>query len=351
MKEEKRNVKKTLLTCLCVGAVAASVAALPAVTNTPDVSIEANADTIDIPITIPTSIPTEVPTEILVAKTAEGVWVDDGPSNGHWEFRDTYTSRPTITSTVVPTATVSYMEVNIEKNYPSAVPSSAADKADDKDSDDKVGWGGVSDKIKDTPDGGEVDVDMNGQTNLPQDILSDIAGKDIDLVLDMGDGITWTINGKDVTDPKDIDLGVEVDVSGIPVEVINNVTGEISTVQISLKHNGEFGFTATLTIDLGSKNDGYYANLYYYNPETNQLEFVDYGKIEGGKADLVFTHASDWAIVIDKEPLGATEDASTEAGITADGNSVEENGYVFVIPVIAAAVLGAAAAFRKKARR
>lgn len=331
MKEEKRNVKKTLLTCLCVGAVAAAVAALPAVTNTPDVSIEANADYVYVPITDPTSIPTEVPTTITTMYTEMN-----------------YTQIPTVYPTSVPTATVSYMEVYVEKNIPSAVPSAAAD---DKDSDDKVGWGGVSDKIKDTTDGGEVDVDMNGQTNLPQDILSDIAGKDIDLVLDMGDGITWTINGKDVTDPKDIDLGVEVDVSGIPVEVINNVTGEISTVQISLKHNGEFGFTATLTIDLGSKNDGYYANLYYYNPETNQLEFVDYGKIEGGKADLVFTHASDWAIVIDKEPLGATEDASTEAGITADGNSVEENGYVFVIPVIAAAVLGAAAAFRKKARR
>lgn len=344
MKEEKRNVKKTLLTCLCVGAVAAAVAALPAVTNTPDVSIEANADYVYVPITDPTSIPTEVPTTITTTTGSPAPAMVDG----HFTFICDTTQKPTGVPTTVPTATVSYMEVYVEKNIPSAVPSAAAD---DKDSDDKVGWGGVSDKIKDTPDGGEVDVDMNGQTNLPQDILSDIAGKDIDLVLDMGDGITWTINGKGVTDPKDIDLGVEVDVSGIPVEVINNVTGEISTVQISLKHNGEFGFTATLTIDLGSKNDGYYANLYYYNPETNQLEFVDYGKIEGGKADLVFTHASDWAIVIDKEPLGATEDASTEAGITADGNSVEENGYVFVIPVIAAAVLGAAAAFRKKARR
>lgn len=348
MKEEKRNVKKTLLTCLCVGAVAAAVAALPAVTNTPDVSIEANADYVYVPITVPTSIPTEVPTEILVAITAERVWVYDGPSTGHFEISHIYTSSPTVNSTVLPTTSTSFMSVYVEKNTPSAVPSAAAD---DKDSDDKVGWGGVSDKIKDTPDGGEVDVDMNGQTNLPQDILSDIAGKDIDLVLDMGDGITWTINGKDVTDPKDIDLGVDINTSDIPVEVINNVTGEKSSIQISLKHNGEFGFTATLTIDLGASNNGYYANLFYYNPETGKLEFVDYSKIDGGKADLVFTHASDWAIVIDKEPLGATEDASTEAGITADGNSVEENGYVFVIPVIAAAVLGAAAAFRKKARR
>ncbi|MGN0602995.1 MAG: hypothetical protein ACI4I2_03375 [Oscillospiraceae bacterium] len=348
MSSEKRNVKKTLLTCLCVGAVAVAVAALPAVTNTPDVSIEANADYVYVPITVPTSIPTEVPTEIRVVKTAERVWVDDGPSTGHFEISHIYTSSPTVNSTVLPTTSTSFMSVYVEKNTPSAVPSAAAD---DKDSDDKVGWGGVSDKIKDTPDGGEVDVDMNGQTKVPQDILSDIAGKDIDLVLDMGDGITWTINGKDVTDPKDIDLNIKPNTDAIPVDVINNVTGEKESIQLSLSHNGEFGFTATLTIDLGASNNGFYANLFYYNPETGKLEFVDYSKIDGGKADLVFTHASDWAIVIDKEPLGATEDASTEAGITADGNSVEENGYVFVIPVIAAAVLGAAAAFRKKARR
>ncbi|MGN1136122.1 MAG: hypothetical protein ACI4SF_07875 [Oscillospiraceae bacterium] len=348
MKEDKRNVKKMLLTCLCVGAVAAAVAALPAVTNTPDVSIEANADYVYVPITVPTAIPTEVPTEIRVAITGEQVWVDDS-MGGHYEDYYEYTSRPTVNSTVLPTTNTSFMSVYVDKTTPSAVPSSAAD---DKDSDDKVGWGGVSDKIKDTPDGGVVDVDMNGQTKLPQEILSDISGRDIDLILDMGDGITWTINGNDVTDPNDIDFGVDINTSDIPADVINNVTGEKNTIQISLKHNGEFGFTATLTIDLGASNNGFYANLFYYNPETGKLEFVDYSKIDGGKADLVFTHASDWAIVIDKEPLGATEDASTEAGITADGNSVEENGYVFVIPVIAAAVLGvSAAAFRKKARR
>ena len=68
----------------------------------------------------------------------------------------------------------------------------------------------------------------------------------------------------------------------------------------------------------------------------------------------MFTHASDWAIIIDKEPLTASEDASSEAGIVADGNDIEENGNkaVFIIPAIAAAVLGASAfAFRRKARR
>lgn len=177
-------------------------------------------------------------------------------------------------------------------------------------------------------------------------------GKDIDLVLDMGNGITWTINGKDVTDPKTVDMSVTQNSNTIPVDIINNITGEKYSIQISLAHNGDFGFTAVLTIDLGSKNDGLYANLFYYNPNTKWLEFMDYGKISGGKAELIFTHASDWMIVIDDKPMGG-EDVSTGAGIYADNDSVDaaNKSAVFVIPVIAAAFLGAAAVVRRKARK
>ncbi|MBP1560346.1 MAG: bacterial Ig-like domain-containing protein [Oscillospiraceae bacterium] len=214
--------------------------------------------------------------------------------------------------------------------------------------DGKSGWDNISDKIDKTPDGGTVNVDMNGTTELPKDIVKDIAGKNIDLVLDMGNGITWTINGKDVTNPKTVDLSVTANSKNIPVEVINNVTGEKSAIQISLAHNGDFGFTATLTIDLGSKNNGLYANLFYYNPKTKELEFMDYGKISGGKADLIFTHASDWTIVIDDKPMGG-EDVSSGAGVFADNDSVDvaNKPAVFVIPVMAAALFGAAVVSRK----
>lgn len=49
------------------------------------------------------------------------------------------------------------------------------------------------------------------------------------------------------------------------------------------------------------KDDGLYANLYFYNPKSGELEFQSAGLISGGKASWVFDHASDYAIVIDKE--------------------------------------------------
>ena len=221
--------------------------------------------------------------------------------------------------------------------------------------DGKSGWDNISDKIDKTPDGGTVNVDMNGTTELPKDIVKDIAGKNIDLVLDMGNGITWTINGKDVTNPKTVDLSVKANVKAIPMDIINNVTGEKYSIQISLAHDGDFGFTATLTVDLGSKNNGYYANLFYYNEDKKDLEFADYSKISGGKANLVFTHASDWAIVIDKEVLGVTEDVSAGTSIATETDTLGTAGRRgiagAVMSLTAALAAGAAVAFKRKARK
>lgn len=44
-----------------------------------------------------------------------------------------------------------------------------------------------------------------------------------------------------------------------------------------------------------------YANLYFYNSKSGELEFQSAGMISGGKASWAFDHASDYAIVIDKE--------------------------------------------------
>ena len=65
----------------------------------------------------------------------------------------------------------------------------------------------------------------------------------------------------------DLDLGVNTNTNNIPAEVINQVTKEKNSLQLSLNHNGDFGFTATLTVHLDAKNKGLYANLYYYNPK------------------------------------------------------------------------------------
>lgn len=102
---------------------------------------------------------------------------------------------------------------------------------------------------------------MNGATVVPGDVLDTIAGKDVTIVFDIGNGITWSVNGKSITTDKvsDIDFSVKVgEESGntIPVDVINNVTGERYSIQVSLAYDGEFRFTEVLSINMESKNAG-----------------------------------------------------------------------------------------------
>ena len=134
----------------------------------------------------------------------------------------------------------------------------------------------------------------------------------------MGGGITWSVNGKDVTSDKtsDINFSVKSDTENIPVDVINNITGERYSIQISLAHNGEFGFTAVLSINLGNGNAGQKAALYYYNGGT--LELMCESEISAdGTARLTFTHASDYLIVIGE---GKTDESDT-SGTTSSGES------------------------------
>ena len=164
----------------------------------------------------------------------------------------------------------------------------------------------VSDKVakelKNAKEGSTVTIDMKGETKLPASVTKEIAGKDVTVELDMGGGMVWSFNGLDV--PKGgvrLDLGVKTGTKTIPAKVINALTGETTTIQLQLNHNGPFGMSLKLSVDLGKKHDGLYANLYFYNPKSGELEFQSAGLISGGKASWVFDHASDYAIVIDKE--------------------------------------------------
>ena len=167
---------------------------------------------------------------------------------------------------------------------------------------DSTGWDDILDEIENTENGDEITIDMGDETKVPAEIFESLAGKDVDVTFDLGD-IQWSVNGADIptdTDFTDLDLGASLGTSGIPVNVINTITGEVGTVQITLAHNGEFGFTMTLTAPLGKENAGYWANLYHYDEDAEALNFEAAAKIdEDGDVTIPFSHASQYAIVID----------------------------------------------------
>lgn len=208
--------------------------------------------------------------------------------------------------------------------------------------DGKMGWDAISDEIADAKTGDEVVVDMNGATVVPGDIIEEARDKGIVISFVLDNGLIWTIDGGTITsgDIGNIDFGTTIEsednpLNNIPVDVINNITGEKSTIEVNLAYSGEFGFTAVLTTNLSSANAGYYANLFYYNPTTKELEYVCADVIAGdGTAELTFTHASDYVIVIDDVDLGK------KAPAIDNGPGTGDKGVLYLLSLMLLAMLG-----------
>ncbi len=206
----------------------------------------------------------------------------------------------------------------------------------------KMGWDAILDEVEDAlgSDENTVVVDMNGFTEVPGDFFESIKGKDVMVEFDLDNGIVWTVNGKDITGEnlEDIDFAVTISteenpIHTIPVAVINKVKGENSHMEISLAHDGEFGFKAVLTINLDAENAGLFANLYYYNPTKQELEFICADEIAAdGSADLTFTHASDYTIVIDEVAADAEEPEQPQEPSVPETPDEPENPNLPVTP-------------------
>lgn len=137
---------------------------------------------------------------------------------------------------------------------------------------------------------------------ISKEALEAARGRDIDVVLDMGE-YSWVINGTQISDDalSDIDLCVIRRAQVIPEDVVEALAGENEAEQIRLVHNGDFGFTAELVLSVGSGHAGETGVLYYYN--NGETTAIDSETVqENGDLRLTFTHASDYILVLeDKE--------------------------------------------------
>ena len=195
------------------------------------------------------------------------------------------------------------------------------------------GWTDILDELADAEDGGTVTIDMGETTEVPAEIFEEIAGKDITVEFELGDGLSWTVNGTDIpanADLTDLDLGVSMDTDGIPVNVINAITGEVGTVQITLAYDGAFGFTMTLTAPLGAEHAGYWANLYHYNEDAEAMTFESAALVdEDGNVQLPFSHASQFAIVLDDHSHASVSVSEIFTDVPANHWAIDAIQYVY----------------------
>lgn len=185
----------------------------------------------------------------------------------------------------------------------------------------------VIEEINNAQSGTSVAVDMGAETVVSQDILSAAKGKDVDVVFEM-DGYTWTVNGKDITAEqlKDIDLSVTMDSGAIPDSAVDKLAGDKPVRQISLAHEGTFGFKAELKIFVGGEYSGKYGNLFWYTDE--KFQYIDSDVVAAdGYVVFEFTHASDYIIVMNDTAM-SQKDVTAGTGSTGTAGKAPQTGDV-----------------------
>lgn len=192
---------------------------------------------------------------------------------------------------------------------------------------------------------GEIKVILPETTReVPAEVFNQAAGKDVTLVFVVSDHATWSINAKTIISnvSKAIDMNVILNSGSIPASEVTALAKDKATMQLSLAHDGVFGFDSVLTLNVGTDKAGKYGNLYYYNPSTKKLEYQQAALINSeGNVTYTFQHASDYLIVFDDK------DQKTQGTTTpvATPNTVPDTGDTSpIIPIAAIVLLGAAVA-------
>ena len=176
------------------------------------------------------------------------------------------------------------------------------------------------------------------------EFLEAVKEQETTVVLALDNGISWVIDGSTITDAVEVNFNVTVDAGEIPEEKIQEVAAEKETVKISLAHDGDFGCEPEMKFPAGEEKQGKQANLYYYNPETGELEFICSAIVgEDGYVSLKFTHASDYVVVYEEAPVDDTVVVQPEAPASNTGMVI---GVVALLAVVIVAVV---AVMKKKA--
>lgn len=190
------------------------------------------------------------------------------------------------------------------------------------------GWDAIYTQMTVADPGSTIYITMNGTTVVPKDILTLAADKQLTLVLDMGNGISWTIDGSsiDTSVVSDTDFGVELGTSNVPANLQSTVTGSGWSTQMHLAHDNLFGLTAQLTVNVGAANANKLGTLFYYNVDDQILEYMGQSDTDAdGNVTFSFVHASDYVIVTDERHSDSTAQATSGFVITPAGGSQAES--------------------------
>lgn len=209
----------------------------------------------------------------------------------------------------------------------------------------------VLDTISKVEDGADILVILNDTATVPAEVINAVAGRDIDMYFSVSDEATWYMNGKSVVSQltAGVDMGVTLGGDKIPADKVKAVAGDNKTLQLSLAHDGKFGYDAGLILLVGTGYKDQYANLFYYNPATGKLEYSQADKVDAdGYVRYQFSHASDYVIVFSSADMNPSIETNTTPTVTAPVQTGDTTPVGAAVAVMIVAAGAMTAAVRRK---
>ena len=181
-----------------------------------------------------------------------------------------------------------------------------------------VDWAAVSSKLDSAvqaADGTNVNVLTGKDVKVSADILKKIAGKNVTLALQAGNGVALSVSGQN---NKQILGALDLTVTNkdtVPAQVKNTVmAGALSSKNILITENSPLQTRVSLHVGLAKEYAGKYANLYYYDAKSGQMKLVGIYQInKDGQSMFALTHGGQYIVTV--------TDAAAK-GVTAEGYTI-----------------------------
>lgn len=145
-----------------------------------------------------------------------------------------------------------------------------------------TGWTTVNKVINSARSGATYAVEMNTETEIPEDVLKTLKGKNVNIQFKFSNGAYITLNGNDITSTTAFSPFIKYGQTSIPsslkkkaVKANSGVTSSQFTV-----NGGSFGAEASVTVKFNSRRAGCSAKLYRYNASANTLSLVSRSAVQ-----------------------------------------------------------------------
>lgn len=163
------------------------------------------------------------------------------------------------------------------------------------------GWTQLKKKIAAAEVGSRVVIYLNGNTSVPADIINTATKRKITVEFVVNDMISWVIDtGTLKKTVSNLSVGIRTKGVYIPAVLVD---GEGGTEVVRIHTYGANKIGAVLYVKTGSKVKNRFLNLFRYNEDRQQLDFVDTSKINAstGVAQIVPTSGGEYVMMLDTQ--------------------------------------------------